>query len=347
MALVPFALGFHPADSLVVLALGPPGAGGRQPLLLLGRADLPSTTRAQDVAAAVAPLLDLAHRHREPGTHLRVLLHDPDAAERAGSLDPGPRAAAALAHLRASLTGGELHEVLLVTGERWRSLSCDRPCCPPAGRPRTDAGAARVAAEAVWRGMTAAPDRDATLPPTRPVGTTRREAAARAARTARTGARPRREVVDAFATAVGERLESPHPGPPPAAWCGRVLEGLQDVGVRDAVLLTCGHGPATGAAQDAALAGRPGAGELLEQALAREFDPLRAAVAAALAVDVARHAAGPRAAAAWAAAAWLEWQGGRSARAGACVEQALRLDPRHRLAGLVAQAVHRAVAPHR
>ncbi|WP_344478669.1 DUF4192 family protein, partial [Kineococcus aurantiacus] len=60
-----------------------------------------------------------------------------------------------------------------------------------------------------------------------------------------------------------------------------------------------------------------------------------------------RPLAGPRASAAWAAAAWLEWQGGRSARAGACVEQALRLDPRHRLAGLVAQAVHRAVAPHR
>ncbi|WP_432544915.1 DUF4192 family protein [Kineococcus sp. SYSU DK002] len=357
IALVPACLGFHPADSLVVLESAAPGPGGGRLLRAGLRVDLPATPAPDDVAGATGPLLAVLRRDLRPGSRVHLLVHDPDARLRDGALVPGARAAAAVRHVLADLDRHldapagrvEVAEVLLVTADRWRSLSCDLPCCPPAGAPREGGAARRLAAEVVGRGLAPAADRAAALPPTAPFGPGRLTAAAEARR------RARREpagaaLVAAFDAAVETRLRSRVPPVPEADWCGRVLAGLADTGVRDAVLLSGAGGPATERARAALLDPGPvpgGTAHLVDRALAAEFDPVRAAAAAAVAVDVARHAVDRSAAGAWAVAAWSLWQAGAGVRAGACTRRALELDPSHRLAGLVEQALRHALRPRR
>ncbi|WP_432513966.1 DUF4192 family protein [Kineococcus sp. SYSU DK001] len=357
VALVPYCLGFHPADSLVALEFGTPGPGGGRPLSGGLRVDLPVSPAPGDVAAATGPLLAVLRRDVRPGSQVHLLVLDPDARLREGVLTPGDRAAATVRHVLADLGGGPAGpapaEVLLVTADRWRSLTCHRPCCPPGGAPRDGAGAGRVTAEAVGRGLAPAADRAGVLPPTAPHGPERLAAAAAARRRARRApAGP--ALVAAFDAAVEARLGSRVAQVPDAAWCGRVLAGLADTGVRDAVLLSGARGPVTERARAAVLhPGRaPGAAggdavDLIDRALAEELDPVRASAAAAVAVDVARHAVDRSAAGAWAVAAWLHWQCGASAPAGGCAQRALELDPSHRLAGLVGQAVRLGLRPSR
>ncbi|WP_432562164.1 DUF4192 family protein [Kineococcus sp. SYSU DK003] len=354
VAVVPYAFGFHPADSLVLLELRRQGPSGRRRLGFAGRADLPGGPDAPTVAAVTAPALDELLRQLQPGSRVHVLVYDPDATTVAGVLAPGARASATVDHVRARLSasGVDVPEVLLVTADRWRSLSCDRTCCPAAGVPREDAAADRIVAEAVGAGWSAAPDREAVLPLTVPVDAERRRTAAAAtARVRRRHAdRPvaevRREVVDAWEDELTGRLAGATRSLPPAAWCGRVLAVLDDVALRDAVLLSGCAGPRTDRSREALLAGE-GTAALLSAALDEEFDDRRGAVAAALAVDVARHAAGPAAAQAWAVAAWLDWHAGRSVPALACAQEALVHDPDHRLARLVAAALVRALPARR
>ncbi|PRY18448.1 DUF4192 domain-containing protein [Kineococcus rhizosphaerae] len=355
LALVPYLFGFHPGDSVVLLEVRAPGPDGRRLLGFAARVDLPPSAEPHLVTAATGPLVRTAHRRTGAGAQVHLLVHDPDAHEVDGALVPGARARATVAHLRQALrrlpTGAELGDVLLVGEDRWRSLTCERPCCPPAGAPRSGAGAGRVVAEAVWRGLTTAPDRAASLPGTSPVDPARREAATRGRR--RVPSDPV-ALVAAFDAAVRERPLTGVPALPDPTWCGRVLEGLRDTAVRDAVLLAGGAGAATDRARAALLTGGgepppdgERVGDLLERALGEDFELPRALAAAGLAVDVARHATGPLAAPAWTVAGWLEWRSGRGARAAVCVEQALRHDPGHRLAVLVDRALRLGLAPHR
>ena len=53
-----------------------------------------------------------------------------------------------------------LLDALLVDGERWWSLTCAAPCCPPEGT-AYDLSGHPLSAEAVFAGMSALPDRDA------------------------------------------------------------------------------------------------------------------------------------------------------------------------------------------
>ncbi len=169
-----------------------------------------------------------------------------------------------------------------------------------------------------------------------------------------------RALVGAFDRAVEEGLQGAVggglPGVPAscpvddAAWCGRLLRALDRLEVRDAVLLSGCRGPSTAPARRHLLrppgaAGSPVGAVDVGRALSGERDPARAAAAAELAVRVARCGGTGGAAEAWAVAAWLEWTAGRSVRAGACAEQALREDPDHRLAVLVDHAVRRGLGP--
>ncbi|WP_229399128.1 DUF4192 domain-containing protein [Micromonospora okii] len=142
IAAVPYLLGFHPADSVVVVALR-----GRR-IVFAARADLPGT--GDD------PL--------DPATHLAGVIAR-QGAESATVLGYGdaPRVTPAVDAVRQSLAvaGLAVLDALRVTGGRYWSYLCAEPaCCPPDGTPY-DAGASEVSAAAVYAGQVALPDRAA------------------------------------------------------------------------------------------------------------------------------------------------------------------------------------------
>ncbi|MFF5172297.1 DUF4192 domain-containing protein [Micromonospora sp. NPDC000089] len=151
IAAVPYLLGFHPADSVVVLALR-----GRR-IIFAARADLP----------------DHDTDPRLPARHLGGVLHRQDA-ETVTVIGYGPaeRVTSTVDALRATLadTGLPVLEALRVTdGRFWSYLCTEVDCCPPDGT-AYDPGASQVAAAAVFAGQVALPDRAALTAQVAPAG---------------------------------------------------------------------------------------------------------------------------------------------------------------------------------
>ncbi|MEH1164959.1 DUF4192 domain-containing protein [Micromonospora sp. CPCC 205539] len=174
LAAVPYLLGFHPADSVVAVALR-----GRQ-IIFAARADLPD------------PSEDPVERAR----HLAGVIHR-QGAEAATVVGYGPpdRVTPTVDAVRAALAGAGLDvlDALRVTDGRWWSYLCaETDCCPPEGRPY-DPTASTVTASAVFAGQVALPDRAALVAKVSPV-----EGPARAALSAATDRAERRltELID-------------------------------------------------------------------------------------------------------------------------------------------------------
>ena len=144
LAIVPFVLGFRPTNSIVVLCLSDHRLG------LTQRLDLPRPEHARQVALALMPSL---------------VVEDPDSVvvigyeNRAGDSLPALDALTAALHSREV----EIHDRLVVRGDRWRSLDCDNPnCCPPQGSPVPEpADVPGIVAEFVGQGISPHPDREA------------------------------------------------------------------------------------------------------------------------------------------------------------------------------------------
>lgn len=134
LAVIPYLLGFHPAESLVVVL------SRRGRVLLTARIDLPPPGEETAVAAQVRQLRTQ---------------HEVDELVLVGYGDDGPGTRRVLERVRVAL-GGEVgvREVVLVSGARWWSLSCRTGCCPPEGSV-FDPDAHPLAAEAVYRGLVA------------------------------------------------------------------------------------------------------------------------------------------------------------------------------------------------
>ncbi|PWR07615.1 DUF4192 domain-containing protein [Micromonospora acroterricola] len=150
LAAVPYLLGFHPADSVVAVALR-----GRR-IIFAARADLPD------------PSADPV----EPARHLARVIHR-QGAEAATVIGYGPpdRVTPSVDAVRAALTGAGLDvlDALRVTDGRWWSYLCaEADCCPPEGR-RYDPAASQVTATAVFAGQVALPDRAALVAQVSPV----------------------------------------------------------------------------------------------------------------------------------------------------------------------------------
>ena len=158
IAAVPYLLGFHPSESVVVVALR-----GRR-VVFAARGDLPAPGQPAAQRAAAASITAVVGRQgAEAAT---VIGYGP--AELVTPAVDAVRDALARAGLR-------LLDALRVTGGRYWSYLCDNPeCCPAAGTP-FDAASTTVAAAATFAGQVALPDRAALVHQIAPVEGSSRE----------------------------------------------------------------------------------------------------------------------------------------------------------------------------
>ena len=133
LAAIPFLIGYHPENSLVLVALKDDTVG------MAMRVDMPT-----DIAPESYDLL-ASHFVRE-ASEAALLVAYVDA-----QTDPEPvliNTSAAL--LRAGIS---IKESLIVSDGRYRSMLChDSECCPPLGSPIPDIDSSRIAAEHVIAG---------------------------------------------------------------------------------------------------------------------------------------------------------------------------------------------------
>lgn len=158
IAVVPFLLGFHPADSVVVVALH------RKRVVFAARADLPGPGDRAETGAAADYIAEVVGRQRA------------DAATVIG-YGPADRVTPAMDAVGAAVdrAGLRVLDLLRVTGDRYWSYTCEDPhCCPADGVP-FDPATSEVAAAAVFAGQVALPDRAALTGQVAPVGGTARE----------------------------------------------------------------------------------------------------------------------------------------------------------------------------
>jgi hypothetical protein len=165
LACVPYLLGFHPADSIVAVALR------RGVIAFAARGDLPGPSLP--AGAVAARFVALLVRERADA----VLLVGYGAAA---------RVTAAVDAVRDALVGTRLEvlDALRVEDGRYWSYICGDPsCCPPSGTP-FDKTTAPAAAAAVFAGQVALTDREAVVRQIAPVTGPARMAMAAATRRA-------------------------------------------------------------------------------------------------------------------------------------------------------------------
>lgn len=137
LGLVPYLLGFRPTESLVLMLVR------QRRVLLTARIDLPPLTMA---GAVVERFTRLADQHDASGLMLFGYSAEADATRRL------------LEILVDGLTACGLVDALFVGEHRWWSLMCTGGCCPVEGT-FYELDSHPMAAEAVYAGLTAAPDR--------------------------------------------------------------------------------------------------------------------------------------------------------------------------------------------
>jgi hypothetical protein len=169
---VPYLLGFHPRESLVLIGFaggadptgsvdssGTVDSSGPQQIQVTIRVDLPDQLPGSLDAQAMQPLSEVLRR-AESAAMAAVLVTD--------SVRGDPRQSGALLACRDLLaacmdeSGIEVLDVLVATERRWWSLWCEQPeCCPSDGHERVLGSSA--AAQATFAGLVALPDRQAMV----------------------------------------------------------------------------------------------------------------------------------------------------------------------------------------
>ena len=140
LAAIPFLIGYHPSNSLVLVAIK------EGTVSMAMRVDYPSqqNSDAYDL---------LAHHIKLDGAESALMIaYVP--TETGEDIATG---AEVLGYLAISLLKNaiEIRESIEVIGNRWRSVICeDISCCPPEGNPLPDFESSRVAAEQVMSGRT-------------------------------------------------------------------------------------------------------------------------------------------------------------------------------------------------
>jgi hypothetical protein len=306
---VPYLLGFHPRDSVVLLGLK------RGVVEVAARLDLPD---------AVPELL-----HRTAGSLRRGGVEDVVAAIYSEA-DPGVVGPLPFDDLVPDIAEAvtseecDLVEVLLIGAGRWWSYLCEgADCCPRTGT-ALSTGTSAVVAEATYAGMVALPDRsdvenllaphaDAERERLRPALDRQEELAVRAVLDGRrsTWQRSVKRAMFAAARAWSDGRVAPWLGDEDAA---RFAVALRDIEVRDAVWL---------AVDDRRLDGRP------------------------LWAELARRLPAPYDCAPLFLFGWVAWRRGDGTLAGIAAERAVQADPQHSAAELLLAAVTRGLDPRR
>lgn len=213
IAAVPYLLGFHPSDSVVVVGFGGPHN------MCAVRVDSPppdAMDAASRTAEQVTAMLDPG------GFHGALVLGYGDHARVA------PTVAAIVEALPAA--GLAVADAARVADGRWWSLLCEVPaCCPPGGRPY-DISSSALAAQATLDGKVALADRaelaETIAPHTGDVRAAMRRATLAAERRLRlNGADPSRLRHEALAL-LG-RLRRRRPDHAEIAWLGVLLTDLR------------------------------------------------------------------------------------------------------------------------
>jgi hypothetical protein len=137
LAAIPFLIGFHPSDSLVLVSLKDDSVG------MAMRVDYPIESR--DLSHEFDSLV--SHLTRESTEGALIVAYLPNGRSDGREILEGLSAALA----RASIT---LHESLLIWNNRWKSLLChDELCCPETGRELPEIESSRIAVEQVTQGQ--------------------------------------------------------------------------------------------------------------------------------------------------------------------------------------------------
>ena len=345
LAYVPHRLGFSPTDSLAAIAVrARPSRLGL--VVRVDIADLASEASGDDVAATVS-----RHLHADGARRVVLVLYtDEDRREvRRGRGAAGQ----ALSRVRAVLGDDVVADVWLVSSTGYAGVDCqDDACCPEMGRSLTDLESTQVGAQMVLEGSVVAPSRDALAVRRRAPEPARR--AARRAAAAERDRRPGQALRDGWGDQESIRSAWTRRGLAnwadllrraaagrdlPAGALGRLLAGLEDVLLRDAVILEIVRAGGAAAERDSvtlvAVFGSGGP------------TPDRSAVASARAVleAVVAHAAVSRGGPPLAVLAWLAWWTGDGARARVLVEQCLGVDPGYSLAGLMGEILDAGLPP--
>lgn len=345
LSYIPFRLGFTPRDSLVMVCRG----SGRGRVGLVARQDLPAGWSGLPTVARF--LAAFAVRDDAVGVLLVVY-----------STEPVPPHVLAVLRLAFREADVQVDDVFHVDGERYRCLTCLSSCCPPAGRPLSDLESSFVGAEMVLRGNTVLPDRDALVGDIEPLeGEDRHEldrqlALAQGRWRHRGPVLLRRRAQALRVWDAGVRAALGGAAVPLTATAAAVLvTALQDVAVRDAVILRTVPGGRRGA--DACVGGVPDGPELaaaLEAAFGSSGDPGRwpeapdpdlvDAVELVL-KQLVRAVSDDRREGPLSVLAWLAWWRGDGALADLLVTKLLESDPAHSLGRLLRTALDRYVPP--
>ena len=140
LAAIPFLIGYHPSDSLVLVAI----KGDQVSMAMRIDYPKPENSDAYDL---------LAHHLKLDGADAALML----AYVPSGGPELYQSGTEVLSNLAISLAKNSIaiRESIEVIGNRWRSVICaDISCCPPEGNVLPDFDSSRVAAEQVMAGRT-------------------------------------------------------------------------------------------------------------------------------------------------------------------------------------------------
>jgi len=360
VALAAHVLGFRPTQSLVAISLREHGRTG-----VIARVDLAAAGDPRLLAA-------VAEHLRADGARAAVVLAHSEDGDGAGGL-PHRESVQRLAEELARCAVDPVHS-WLVGGGVLRSYTCTGACCPPEGLALAEGGT-QVAAEMVIAGSAVMSDQGAwragLLAAVVPLPAACRSEVERAAR-APLGPGEARGLLHWWCDALAAATAAAEAGPglqeavesllAPAA-AGRLLAGLADRRLRDALLLTLVPGAGGGAEElvdgiegplaraamkgvfGGAVAGGGPAGAASGPRAVPAPDPDVVRAAAELLRALVRRASPHRRADPLAVLAWAGWWQGAGPEAAVHADLALRAEPDHALASLVLQSVDRGIPP--
>lgn len=327
LAVLPYQLGYHPAESVVLVAFEGRRVG------LVARCDIPSPDAVPDaVDALLEPVV------REGLGAALVVGYEAEAG------DCEPLLLALVDALEAERV--RIVHVAVVRDGRHYSPTCSEPCCPPEGVPVPEAAGVAAVAELVALGRAPLPSRDDV---SRLVEAHGGHPAVVARLLGRRPASRGDASVRAWATVLARPApgaERQHVGGLPPRVVADAAAGLADIGWRDGLIGWLAPGvlprdalqPAVVARLERTLPRWAGMGGWDRAPVAGPDRSLLLERLLALCRAVPDECPGA-AAAVCTVAAHVAWADGEGAVTRVALERALRLDPTYRLAGLLAGLV--------